>query len=156
MADSIRQTVVDAFKTRLATITTGNGYETSIGSNVKEWYTGDANDAVLPMVNIVDEDVEIRLDADDLGVIRMGKERHEMRLRFEVRLSNGTSTSTTLRKAVADVYKALGTDRTMGGLCKDIRPRNDRIELEQQDKVIGLANIEISAFYETNLLNPYS
>lgn len=156
MANSIRQTVIDALKTRLATITTGNGYETNIGSNVKEWYTGDANDTYMPMINITDGNVDLRMDGDDLGGIRMGKERHEIDCRLEIRLSNGTSTSTTLRKAIADVYKALGVDRTLGGLCKDLRPRTDTMSIDQQDKVIGTANVTISLFYETALLNPYS
>jgi len=156
MADSIRQDVINALKTRMATITTGNGYETNIGTYVKEWYTGDANSDNIPMLNIVDESVDIRMEGDELGGIRMGKERHEMDVTLEVRLSNGTSTSTTLRKAIADIYKAMGTDRTLGGILKDSRPRNDQIKIEQNDKVVGLANVSLSLFYETSLFNPYS
>lgn len=156
MADSLRQDIIDALKTLLATITTGNGYETSIGSSVKEWYTADADSSVMPVINLNDESVEIRMGSDDLGAIQLRRERHEMDLRLEIRLTNGTTTATVLRKAIADVYKAIGTDRTLGGLAKDIRARTDRMAIEQQDKIIGVANINISIFYELDILNPYT
>lgn len=37
MADSKRQKIVDAVKTRMAAISTLNGYATNLGSNVEEW-----------------------------------------------------------------------------------------------------------------------
>lgn len=39
MADSKRQKIVDAIKTRMAAILTAGGYETNLGQNVFEWET---------------------------------------------------------------------------------------------------------------------
>ena len=158
MADSKRETAVNALKTRLQTITTGNGYETDIGSNVKIYFPAEIelDDDTLPLVNIKDGDTDISLFDDDLGPITIGKERQRINMSIHIRMAEGTNTAVYLRKAIADVYKAIGTDRRLGGAVFEIFPSSHTMGVTQTDRVIGSADIVLSVFLETGLFNPYS
>ncbi len=148
MATSIRQQIIDALVTLLGTITTGNGYETSIGSNVFEWRTDNWQESEVPGVAVSDPDESV----ERKGI----KDYHSLSISFEVKTSGSTST-TVFRDAIADIDKALSTDPTLGGLVQSMTPvDNESAVVEKADKIFASTTIKIIAVYRTAMFNPFT
>ena len=99
MATPIRQTLIDNIKTQLQTITTGNGYETNLGSNVFEWRETPLQQSELPGIVI--------RDPSNQQTKTFGK--HESVLKLEIEIyTQGLPVVT--RKAIADVIKCIGVE----------------------------------------------
>ena len=99
MATPIRQTLVDNINTQLQTITTGNGYETNLGSNVFEWRETPLQQSELPGI--------IFRDPSNQQSKTFGK--HESTLRLEIEVYT-QGLPAIMRKAIADVIKCIGVE----------------------------------------------
>ena len=82
MADSKRQKIVDAVKTRMAAILTAGGYATNLGQNVEEWSThlqGEDIPAAGEAARIGGKRVTLRGDRDERSGDSTGTECQGLR-----------------------------------------------------------------------------
>lgn len=143
-----RETILSAVKTRLATITTGNGYYTSIGSHVYDWKTEEWAAQELPGVSVRDL-TNTRVDA---GNSQKGVFYYDLGLEIQIAhegLANNAM-ATYLRKAIEDVKAAFRTDLTFSSTVMAATYESDTIEIEPGDKVRGNAKIEVTLRYFTD------
>ena len=112
MADK-RQAIYTAVKTRFATITTANGYQTGIGSKVKEWQLTPLETADLDCL-ILNDPVESGEDEDKNSAT------FTRYLEFEAKavLSESSASPTKARQAQDDLIKCIGVDEKWGGLAR--------------------------------------
>lgn len=157
MADSIRQKIVDAVETRFQGILTSGGYETNLGNNVFVWrdtqkvpLTSDE----LPALVLFDKQCEGTEDGQVLN-------RHHFRLTMIADIFTDSSTGDTfVRKAIADLHKAIGVDEqwTVSTVKLAIRtkPVMDQIDIEQQEEIISAARFAFVIEFRTNRWDPYN
>lgn len=146
MTDSKRQDIIDALDTLLKTIKTTAGYETNIGSYVKEYDETDATQT--DTLKLTHRDIgQTSEEADFEGYL------HNLNVILEIQV---IGTISTMRKVIADVTKAIGTSRTLGGLALDFLPPRDQIKAEHEDKFIVEALMQLTIQYETAAFNPYT
>lgn len=139
---SKRQQIVDAVKTRFATILTSGGFESNIGQNVNEW--------LLPSVAADKTQVMSVEDPECSTEQRMGdSHEHTLTIEASVGIKAASVTPAELRKAIADMTKAIGVDRLWGALALDTNPVGSRIELNQTDKIVGVAQLTFEIKYRT-------
>ncbi len=151
MADSRRQTIAAAIKTRIARLTTGNGYETNIGSKCFLWKTGAWEADELPGVDI--RDMKDDIEGKSAG---LRKELHKLRVEAEVACKSGTTTAYQVRKMIADIYTAIGVDRTWGGIARTTDAVGDEMGVEQQNRTLGGAKVTFIVEYTTAYFDPYT
>ena len=145
MATTKRQSIMNAVKTRLQSITVANGYDFNLGSNIYEWRTTALNDNELP--GIVFRDTQnIKIEGGPVAYFRWG-----LNVEVEIITQGGTSI-TDIRKMLGDVYKAIKTDDTWGGLAITTeQPNSDEIQSEQQERKITGAAIRLQIIYDAPL-----
>ena len=139
-----RQQIMDAVKSRLQTITTVNGYNTNLGNNVYEWKETAFAENEMPGIDYHDSRCE-RFD----GVLN----RFRWRLNVELEIATQDATAVSdVRKMIADVYKAIGTDDTWGGLAITTgQPESDEMRVMKEERFIAGALIGMFIIYETSL-----
>tara|TARA_R110000822_G_scaffold144541_5_gene283212 strand:- start:1037 stop:1525 length:489 start_codon:yes stop_codon:yes gene_type:complete len=159
MADDIRQKIMDEVVVRFTTITTANGYETNIGSSVSLWrdlkstpLVGDEPDAV----NIMD--VTTLTDKSNQPV---GTALHTMEIRAEAATQDTSmARDKKVRKMLADMVKAIGTDRkwTVSGttLAWDTSIESSEIDVEQGGEIVGQCQLVFNILYRTLDFDPYN
>jgi hypothetical protein len=146
MADSKRQDIIDALDTLLKTIKTTAGYETNLGSNVKEFDETAMNESESP--KCIHRDMgQISAEQDFDSWI------HDLTIMLDLEVVGSIA---TMRKCIADVTKALGSDNTLGGLAIKIKPPTDQIGAEHKEKFIVGAIMKFVVRYETASWNPYA
>lgn len=148
MPDSKRQQIVDALATAMATITTGNGYQTDAGANVSTWLIRDLDETELPSI-------EVRDVGQSVG---SAISTSEWNLNVEIEITAaGTTAPAICRAAMADVYQALGVDNTLGGLAIRVDSSGDDLTVDQTESKIARGTVAIEVAYRTTgFLNPYS
>ena len=105
MADkTYRQQIVDAVMTRMAAITTANGYQTNIGSDVHDWRVNFQQDE-LPAVSVCDlETIAVNSDPRTDGLTTWA-------LTVQICIYSEKDTDPSIiRMMIADVTNAIGTD----------------------------------------------
>lgn len=113
---TLRQQIVDAIVTRFKGILTASGYQTNLGQRIFLGRTTEPTEAECPALNIWDTDEE---NARRLNSV------HEHRLKIQAIVYQAGSTVAGggfIRKAVADIFKAIGDDVTWGALALDTEP----------------------------------
>ena len=145
MADTIREKIVDQIEARFTTITTGNGYRTSIGDKVSVWRDN-------PF-----EPGDVGLDIRDMGgpIEQKLANVHEQTLNIEVDVvTAGSTTATNVRKMIADVYQAIGTDRKWNDGSQDLARNtmltDDAMQISHAGKRVGGATIKFQVIYRTD------
>lgn len=147
MVDSIRQKIVDDFKTRMQTITTGNGYETNLGSNIFVWRTEDWQESELPGGDIRDGDEDVEV-VDDLHIFTLDME-------LEVKVS-GTVSRADIRKIIADVTVAVGVSKFSSYILTAIPVSNETPDFDKKDKLFGSIIMKFQVTYTTGAFDPYN
>ncbi len=157
MADPIQKQIMDAIATRTATITTGAGYRTEIGSKVFRWKAKgwDAVHAAdMPGVSISDpttseENFKLRSQAAAGGV-------WENKTRVEFMIAAQLADDSTeqeladyARDAIADIYQMIGTDQKWGGLALWTIPIDHTIQVIQENKTFAGAKVAVDVVYRT-------
>ncbi len=137
----LQQQIIDALITALGEISTANGYETEIGSNVSEWDI--ARDTVdeLPAVDVRDHDT---IDVSSDG----GFFNYEMPVDIIVTTSGSTSKSEA-RKMIYDVYAAVGSDPSFGNLADNSFPQSHEIGAEHEANLISRVVIKVLIKFST-------
>lgn len=152
MTTSIRALIVAQFDALMKTITTANGYETSIGNNVIWWRDAPLQTNEIPGMTC--------RDTLETAVRAVGQ--HEKTLLIEVTAFVRSSDSgVTARKARADLEKALGTNVSpnacLGGYAEDINPpESELIEAEHEGVKIYGVRMVIPVVYCTAPFDPYT
>jgi hypothetical protein len=151
MADSIRQRICSAFDTRLKGITVAAGYATNVGQNVFEWIPAVIDQDQTPGILWMDVD-ESPSNLTTAGTIGY----HDHRLRIEARIiASGSTSIATIRKALADVVRAIGVDTTWGGLASRTNPVANDMDAEKADRLAAAMRLTIEIDYTTHKWNPY-
>lgn len=138
----VRQNILTYAGTLFATITTVNGYNTNLGDNVDEWKAYADEESELPSLRYRDMGVEV-LEQDNVYTNK------KLNLKIECRVSDGSSTSATIRKCIQDVLAAIGTDITWNDNAYDTNYEGDVIEIEQTKNKIGYVSMDIAIGYRT-------
>ena len=158
MADDIRQKM-DEIVVRFQTVTTANGYETNIGSNVNLWRphnTSPFSGSDLDALNL--KDTVANAGSDDTP---MGVSEYEMEIQAEaVTKDVAIPTDKKCRKMLADLIKAIGTDRyfTVSGsrLVWDSRIVTSSIDVQQVGDIIGGCQLAFTVLFRINNFDPYT
>ena len=150
MADSKRETVVQALDTLLETITTTNGYETNAGANVYGWRDTPLDASMLPAL--------VWRDTDSTTPEAGATDIHAMTVEIDavVICYAAVDAAPQLRKVIADVIKALGSDLTLGGEAQDIRQVSEEVQVEHDDRKIMAAMLTIEVEFTTGHFDPYA
>jgi hypothetical protein len=134
-----RQSIVDALDTRLQTITTANGYSQNLG--VHEWLVTPLEESDLPAVIFRDT-------TDDIDTDEMLRRDHTLTVEMDVAAS-ATASPDTVRELMRDILTAIGTDKTLGGVCYDIEPQTASLEVSEADQRLAGGNVVIEIRYRT-------
>lgn len=146
MADSKRQDIIDALDTLLKTIKTTAGYQTNLGSNVKEYDETAMNESESP--KCIHRDMgQVSTEEDFDSWI------HDLTIMLDIEVVGSIA---TMRQCLADVMKAFGSDKTLGGKAIKIKPPTDQIGAEHKDKFVVGAIMKFVIRYETNSWDPYA
>lgn len=156
MADSKRQRIVDAIKTRMATILTTGGYETNLGQNVREWESWIQQEDI-PSAGV--------LSVCDLPAVAASPEQARservvtgvtmwlMPVQFRIFLKRDNAVHANLRKAIKDVNRAIRQDRrwtvTNVGLAAATRPLREGPLLNEDTFEIAGAVVEVEVKFLT-------
>ena len=115
-----RDSIMIAVVERMKSIRSSNGYHSELGLNVFEWRPKIADTAggyipteqdELPAIHVSDPAVNVSQEN-----VR-GSEAHRLTIEVEV-AHEGGATGKTMREQITDVRKALGVDRTWGGIAR--------------------------------------
>lgn len=147
MADSIRQQIIDAFAARLQTITTGNGYETNLGSNITQYRTEDWQESELPGGDITEGEESIVASGTD----------HIFTLPLSLAIKvSGAASIADVRKVIADVTKAIGVSK-FSNLIETMTPvSNEEPDFDKRDKLFGGITMNFEVNYRTRAFDPYN
>jgi hypothetical protein len=161
MADSVRQQLADAIKTRFQTILIANGYQTNIGQNVFLWRNLERdplNESETQLLSLSDwkEITEPKISSQG---------DHHRTLFWHVEAENVvavTEADAVGRKILADIEKVLGIDikwmTTPGNLTTalafntlpvDTQDGTSLMEVEQRDRVIVSVKYQFKIEYRT-------
>jgi hypothetical protein len=155
MAKDIRQQIVEAVVTRFQTITTGNGYETNIGNNVKRWRAASNSPFAAGDLNVLNiKDTQATPNSDDTP---MGVTEYELEIHAEAATRDATiATDETCRKMLADLIKACGTDRRWSDLAWDTRLETSSLDVQQVGDIIGGCQLAFIIIFRTPNFDPYT
>jgi len=136
------QSVIDAFITRLQTITVVNGYSSDIGNNVSDWNLSKSIIDELPRVTVRDND-EITVTREIVGQFLW-----EMPIEIHIELKGETALADS-RKIIDDVFQAIGTDITFGGLVDILEPGSFYMVGAQDEKKVFEIFFRFTATFQT-------
>jgi hypothetical protein len=123
-----------ALVAQLKTITTANGYTTNLGANVAEWRGYPAETSEMPIAIV--RDGEDKLESEH------AVHQHELEVAIEI-ITSGANAVSDVRKMLADVYRAIGVDTSVGGYVNEIEYTGDTLSLvhEEQKIISGLVSL---------------
>ncbi len=133
-----RASIIDALVARIQTISVAHGYHTALGAHAFSWLPRVIEPGELPAANVRDMDDSIAIDSAPF-------DSHMLSVEIDV-AANGVA---AIRQAVYDVYKAIGTDPTLGGLAIDTQLQGDSLVLDQNESLVVGATISIAVMFRT-------
>jgi len=142
-----RADIVNAIVTKLGTIATSGGYLTNIGAKASEWRTVPVGESDLFLT--------IRDTTDELGQEFLrgvtNEQMHALTVEVHVVASDqGASAASFIRKAIADIYKAIGADDKFGlSYVLKTDPVKDDFEVTQEERKAAGAIVTLSVQYRT-------
>ncbi len=167
MADSIEQKIIDAMLVRMATILTGNGFETDIGTTVFDNRPNIDQGEDLPAINLVQGTTRtVEINDNRRQSIRL------MPVLIEAMFNRADAAeidAAYARKAIKDIYKAIRSDGTAQdgflaerwpavegtkpGLAMDTREKNHAIVRAETSYEITGVQVEIEVQYLSGKFN---
>jgi hypothetical protein len=140
MSDSIRQQIITAVVTRLQGIKKTAGYKTALGLDVKHWRTIPFAESDLPSCSVRDHTAENEQET-------MKSMKNTISVDIEIKCAPGATDIGDVYDLIEDIYTAVGTDPTWGGLAyTTLLPRNEII-MEQEDRTIAGITISMTIEY---------
>lgn len=139
---STRQQIVDALETVFKTITTANGYTLQIGSKVYPWRKTPLSITDLPAICFWDGEADVNRETLE------GTTSHRLHVTAALFCESKT-TASQARAGINDMFKALNTDSTFGGLVQVFWPTSHDITMEVDGDICGAGRIEFALTYYT-------
>lgn len=138
---SIRTAVANALKLILA----GSSYHTDLGKNVFTWrpLAKKFQESEIPGCNIEDKSTDV---ARELTGGSTNLWRKELTLLVGIVCHD----IATYDKCVADVYKAIEADPTLGGLAIDVTSAGDAIDVDEEERLVQGGVVSLMISYSTN------
>lgn len=146
MPTPIHQQIMDAVKDRLESIDGTGSYNTDLSESVYEW------SPVLEQINL--PSAVYRDMAEDPVEYEHSAHAHFLKVEVSLAASNGASTLSDLRKMIADVYRAVGTDQTWAPLAILTDWNSFVMNYEEENKKVASALVTFSIKYRTQEFNP--
>lgn len=135
-----QQQVIDALKALLATITRENGYSTDLGENVCEWYL-DGEEGDAPFTDVRDnDDVTVEDDGGFTWILPLDI----------LSVFAGSVSRQEARRAIGDIYKAIGTGPTLSNLVSRIDPVKHRVLSEKGEGLVSGVLVTIQVTFATD------
>jgi len=141
-----RQQIIDYVKTALSAIEAGATYYRTI-TTVDEHRAIPLEETELPAVIV--RDLADDILAPEGMASTYNRNYHSLTLTLE--LVTNDETMAEVRQHLADIYKAIGTDHTLGGYAITCDPVGDKIQVDQQEMKIQGAIITIKVLYQTRV-----
>lgn len=140
-----RQEIVDAIKTRMRLINGVGNYYLNCSDNVYVQRSAPFEDSELPGINIMDGD-----ESPNQELLAGSTNVWYRSLNVEIRLvTNGELSDEDVRKGIADIQRAIGTDLTWGGFAIDTTWLGTVTEKSQEEQKITSATVSIMILYLT-------
>jgi hypothetical protein len=146
---SKHQRIITAVVERLETILTTNGFETNVGTRVRDskpnWQQAD-----LPAISVFEMPTDAERAPDN--------SRHTiwlMGIQIKAFFEKGTDASYG-RQVIADIYKAIKVDEQWSDpnpVAVLSRPRRHGVEYDAESFEVAAANVEIEVMYQTEKFN---
>lgn len=156
MADTKRQKIIDEVIARMQTILVTNGYQSDLGLHVGDCETN-WDESELPALSVFDLVAEEDGDENGDPEATNAKTTHSLPVQFRIFVKSDTRTS-DLRKMIADVKKAIGTDPRWKvanvGLALRTIPQKSGLVFTENFEVAGAA-VEVEIWYRTKVFNEY-
>jgi hypothetical protein len=151
MADTIQEQIVSYIETKLATITTGNGYATSVSNGqVKRYRVAGPEFQALPGITLA-----VVRELNSTNVYPVTQASMTMIIEAWDEFGDGATLDEKLGLFRADIQKALAADPTCGGLAHSTEvKRCENFVLEGTDQAVCVMEVEI--VYSFLTANPYS
>jgi hypothetical protein len=134
----MRKEIVEKFVTILSAIKTTAGYQTNLGTNVREWDNDPIFKDKLPCLLVTDMETSFLPDQ------RPNAHYQKLTLSLKI-ICTAASPMPDLRKMIADVYKCIGASENdiyaLG--IENFYPESDSILLDGDTMEIGGAEIRI-------------
>lgn len=154
MATTILEQIAAAIATRLATITTGNGYNWTTAGTKRPTRQGGYTPAEKQVLLIQDEPEIVTEN------VPVGHEQWIVEFEIQVQHNNtatpGSAAATIHNMYAGDVKKALGTDLTFGGLALGLHSPGPGIALEDRNGKFAGTSVPFPVELRHLLDNPYS
>lgn len=151
MADSLREQIFAEVAAQLALIKPENGYETSIGAGAFRWRVTEIGSEELPCHTVSDPESKTSNEVSRI---------HSHDTTFEVAAFDLKPEAIRVdqqgRKMLADLWKAIGVDRTWGGLAIDTLPVGDEMTVEHTDRTYVGVKVKFRVLYRTLRFDPYT
>ena len=141
MVASIRQQIIEAVDLRLKTILERNGYSADLGVTVLEWPLRDIDPSEMPCLTYYDRTSEQTPFTNRRAAATINIE-------IEAYVQEASATPAALRRVIADIYTAIGTDDRWSDLAQDTISQGEEIEIGQGEKITGRATVRIAIEYE--------
>ena len=139
----MQQQIIDAVSNSLAVILESNGYSCNFGENVVQWGETKRTENDLDIID-VREDGDISVDSESID----GMFLCVLPLCIEA-ITEGKGVDKVLRIIIKDIYKALGVDKSFGGIVDKLVAKSHTIEIEQHGKRVGAARVNVEIHYMT-------
>jgi hypothetical protein len=156
MSDSIRKQILDSVGTVFKTINGTGSYTTSFTGSIFDTPPGTVESQSLPCILYRDAGCRT-YDSNTKSGIPYDTHEHELSVEAEVKV---TGTATDIRKAIADVNVAIGTQAgsggRWGGLATMTVPDGDAIAIDIQDQQYISAIIKFTITFRTAAWDPYT
>jgi len=153
MADSIRETVLQALKTALEGITIANGYETDMGKTVERGLRVPLEEDELPAIVIVEGEEDVASEPFAKNTCYLQVEIHGYVTFTD---SDEGNWSAIGNKQIADIVKLIGLNQNLGGLAIDMQPAKRMNYEPESETVIKAVQVDFIIQYRTGYLDPYN
>ncbi len=144
---SVRQNIITSVKSTFQNITILNGYNTDFGQKLYEWKHVDVASADMDCIILRDNQC-LFVDPEEPDDNVQNRQWKKLTLQVIV-VTSGKTSSETLRRVVADIYKAIGTNPTWDGNAVRTEVDGDEMELDQLNKIFGATIITVNITYVT-------
>lgn len=148
MASSRKTQILDALLDLLATINTGNGYERNVRS-VHRSAAGIPAQASMDSICIMSADQDKLGDLEPVVPVLM-------RVRIFALVRESTDLEAAVDALEADIEKAIGTSRQLGGLAIDTKVTAARELVSEELEGLGGTDMDIEIRFRHAIGNPYS
>jgi hypothetical protein len=150
--NTVKQRLFDAVISALQGIVVSGGYKTDAGTKVFP-YRDPVNEPIqqseLPCITVreVNETAE---------TITAAVERHTVTYEIAGHDSDSVDAPAKLRELAGDIRKAVGVDRTFGGLAEFCQPASLDLNTERRGKNVGSVKVSMTLRYQHTAGDPYT